>query len=311
VAYKYDVAISFLSCDEGLARELTDILAPNLRVFLYTLRQEDLAGTDGLVTFREVFLQDSRLVVVLFRDGWGETRWTRVESEAITDRFLKEGPSFLFFIMTDPASVPPRWVPDKLIRFNLEDYGIGQAAGAIKLRVQELGGALHRETLADRARRAQEREQFQGETELLRRSERGVKEVQEEAARLVCAVQRLAAEAIQAAPRLGIQSRAIETAVGIRSARVSASVELFAPYINSLNDTCVLARVLAGSIILPGENRFYLKPPKLLREQRYEPDRVQGRGWCWRDAGGRFFSSTEVADELMQSVISVIEDSSR
>lgn len=76
--YEYDVAISFLSRDEGLARELRDHLSPTLRVFLYTHRQQEIAGTDGLVTFRNTFRDISRLAVVLFRTGWGETSWMSV-----------------------------------------------------------------------------------------------------------------------------------------------------------------------------------------------------------------------------------------
>src|SRR5437899_11207412 len=91
--YEYDVAISFLSQDVDLARELADGLSPQLRVFVYIDRQREIAGTDGLTTFRAIFRSATRLVVVLFRNGWGESNWTRVEEEAISDRFLKEGAS--------------------------------------------------------------------------------------------------------------------------------------------------------------------------------------------------------------------------
>ena len=168
--YEYDVAISFLSQDAGLARELSNLLASQLRVFIYTDRQQEIAGTDGLVTLRSVFRDTARLVVVLFRNGWGHSNWTRVEQEAITDRFLKEGAGFLFFVMIDPRSVPPPWVPDKHIRFNLTDFGLEQAVGAIKLRVQDAGGRLRKEGIAERARRAEEEAAFKG-GELLNRGE--------------------------------------------------------------------------------------------------------------------------------------------
>jgi hypothetical protein len=45
MSFEYDVAISFLSRDEGLAKELRDRLSASLRVFLYTHRQPELAGT--------------------------------------------------------------------------------------------------------------------------------------------------------------------------------------------------------------------------------------------------------------------------
>ena len=123
-----DVAISFLNKDLDLAIELRDLLSDSLDVFVYTHRQEELAGTDGLESFRAPFRYRARLVVILYREGWGQTFWTRVEEEAITDRFLKEGREFLFVVMVDD-SAPPPWLPDKLVRYNLKDFGVAQAAG--------------------------------------------------------------------------------------------------------------------------------------------------------------------------------------
>ena len=90
--YEYDVAISFLGRDHGTAVALRELLAPSLRVFEFSSRQEEIAGTDGLATVRQVFGAAARLVVVLHRGGWGESPWTRVEQIAIQDRFLREGP---------------------------------------------------------------------------------------------------------------------------------------------------------------------------------------------------------------------------
>jgi len=63
-------------------------LRANLEVFVYSKKQDQLAGTDGMESFREVFREQSRLNVVLFRAGWGETRFTRVELAAIKDLTL-------------------------------------------------------------------------------------------------------------------------------------------------------------------------------------------------------------------------------
>ena len=45
--FKYDVAFSFLAQDEVLAMQLADQFEGRLRVFLYSRKQEQLAGTDG------------------------------------------------------------------------------------------------------------------------------------------------------------------------------------------------------------------------------------------------------------------------
>src|ERR1017187_472233 len=78
-----DVAISFEGADRALAVTIRDGLAGSLKVFEFTDRQEELAGTDGLESLRWVFHSRARLVVILMRATWGTTWWTRVEMEAI------------------------------------------------------------------------------------------------------------------------------------------------------------------------------------------------------------------------------------
>jgi hypothetical protein len=72
---QYDVAISFLSSDVGVARDLRDRLAPQLRVFLYWHRQEDVSGLD------EVFFL-VRILLILP----GENRYYRREPEVLAER---------------------------------------------------------------------------------------------------------------------------------------------------------------------------------------------------------------------------------
>lgn len=140
-SYDLDIAITFVNEDLAFAGDLRDRLGAALNVFVYNAKQEELAGTDGLQSLREIFRHRARLVVILNRARWGKTDWSRVEEEAITDRFLKEGPSFLFVIMMD-GSAAPLWLPDKLIRFNLKDFGIEQAVAAIKARAIERGSEV-------------------------------------------------------------------------------------------------------------------------------------------------------------------------
>ena len=56
---KFDVAISFLARYEQTAAALYRELSQSLNVFFFPQRQEDLAGTDGLESMREPFLDDS------------------------------------------------------------------------------------------------------------------------------------------------------------------------------------------------------------------------------------------------------------
>src|SRR5438270_2107609 len=107
--HKYDAAVSFLQQDEELARDLVDRVRDRISVFIYSEQQKELAGSDsdGVDTFTRVFAVESRVVVVLYREGWGQTRWTRVEETAIKTRWFNEGFSFLLVIALDQKEPTP------------------------------------------------------------------------------------------------------------------------------------------------------------------------------------------------------------
>jgi hypothetical protein len=109
--YEYDLAISFVAKDESLATDLADQFEERLRIFLYSRKQDKLGGTDGEQTFNEVFAKQSRLVVVLYREGWGKTPWTRIEVTAIRNRAFDEGYYFVLFIPLDGKPSVPKWLP--------------------------------------------------------------------------------------------------------------------------------------------------------------------------------------------------------
>jgi hypothetical protein len=123
----------------------------------------NLAGTDGLESMRTPFFEESRIVVVLYREPWGETPWTRVEQTAIKDSCLEYGWQQFFFLMLDKTSPPPKWLPHTHVRFNYADFGLEQAIGAIKARVKECGGvttpltALKRAELAKKEKNTSKR----------------------------------------------------------------------------------------------------------------------------------------------------------
>src|ERR1035437_5129062 len=157
---KYDVAISFLAKDEEIAAELYASLNKVFEVFFFTKRQESLAGTDGLASMREPFLNDSRIVVVLYRENWGKTKWTAVEETAIKDRGFEHGWDHLFFIALDHESPIPKWLPEHRVRFNYTGFGLVEAIGAIKARVIESGGEYTPLTALKRAQMLQDDEKY-------------------------------------------------------------------------------------------------------------------------------------------------------
>src|SRR5690348_736107 len=98
--FEYDVAISLRHPDRALAERLCDLLAP-MSVFFYRRNQEQIAGGDGVETFSRMFRTESRLNVILFREGWGEGGYTGVESTAIRDRGLTDSFKSVFVIVLD------------------------------------------------------------------------------------------------------------------------------------------------------------------------------------------------------------------
>jgi hypothetical protein len=81
--FKYEVAISFLSSDEMIAQQIADELSDRLEVFIFPEKQKILVGSDGVEKFISVFKNEARLNVIIFRKGWGDTQWTKVEENGI------------------------------------------------------------------------------------------------------------------------------------------------------------------------------------------------------------------------------------
>jgi hypothetical protein len=123
-APKYDVAISFLVQDISLAAELNAKLAKGLSVFFFPHSQEELAGTDGMVSMREPFFSNSRLNVIMYRERWGNTPWTAVEAEAIKGSCLANAYRTLFIFVVEQPEKFPQWIPATHVRFNYGDFSI-------------------------------------------------------------------------------------------------------------------------------------------------------------------------------------------
>ena len=94
--------------------------------FIYSDRQTEIAGKDGEKEFNEVFGSQARLVVVLFREKWGQTSWTQIEETAIRNRAFNETYDFALFIPLFTS-----FIPDSQARFwDQEKASIGLTAGA-------------------------------------------------------------------------------------------------------------------------------------------------------------------------------------
>jgi len=182
--YKYDVAFSFLKEDESLAQEMNSALKDKTKTFLYSKRQDKIAGTDGEESFNKVFGEEARVVVVLYRQGWGNSPWTRIEETAIKNRALVEGYEFTLFILLDEPPTVPNYLPRTYIWFGIHKYGIQVALSVIESKIQSEGGKIKIETTEDIAKRIKDDKIFNNKRLAFLHSEKGIESFRLEAKRL-------------------------------------------------------------------------------------------------------------------------------
>lgn len=302
---KYDVALSFLSVDEPIAAALHDRISEGLNVFFFPRNQEELAGTDGLESMRIPFLEDSRLVVVLYREPWGKTQWTRVEETAIQEGCLKHGWHRLFFIVLDKASALPIWLPLNHVRFNYSDFGLEQAIGAIKARVLENGGIVAPLTALKRA------ELSRLETEYLRekmelRSAASRQLVEQNLLELFRTIERLCTE-INASGNASMQFAADSRQIHLRNNRVSLLVTLEYSY-SPDRPPKLAVREFDKRLAFKGENLFYIDGgPRNVADNKFLPDMNRAReyGWTSVTQPSDFLSSDALADNIVGQFVNL------
>jgi hypothetical protein len=178
--YQYEVGFSFLKQDEAIAYDLNDHIQDRLSTFIYSKKQEDLGGKDGENKFNTVFYQECRVVVVLYRDGWGETPWTRIEETAIKNRAFDKGWDFLLFINMDTNSTLPTWIPRTYIWLDYQRFKTEGAIAVIEHKVKEQGGTSRQETIAEAAERLKRLRKAEKERELFLKSQEAVTQANRE-----------------------------------------------------------------------------------------------------------------------------------
>jgi hypothetical protein len=158
--FKYDIAFSFCQEDENIAYEINDYLKDAHKVFIYSKRQNELVGSDGEIEFKRTFSEYSRVVVVLYREKYGTTTWTRIEEEAIRNRAYDEGYDFTIFIPLEENNAIPKYLPKTRIWYDYMRFGPQNAANIISFLVTERGGQAIKETPKEKAERIKRKIHF-------------------------------------------------------------------------------------------------------------------------------------------------------
>jgi len=305
---KYDVALSFLSTDEPTAAALRDRLREGLEVFFFPRKQEELAGTDGLESMRTPFLEDSRILVVLYREPWGKTPWTRVEQTAIQESCLNHGWHRLFFIVLDKTSTLPIWLPSNYVRFNYADFGLEQAVGAIKARVQESGGVLTPLTPLRRAELfAQDALYIKDKKHL--KSDEGIRTVNQKVSELFTEIRRLCRD-INAKGHLSIRVSSNTnpdqiTQLLLTNDQISLDVYWRQSFSNSIDGCALVVREFNGRVALPGEYQIHFIDTAILRETRFLPELSRAREYGWIEQGkpSQLLSSIALSEKCVMQFV--------
>jgi hypothetical protein len=306
--FEFDIAFSFHSLDEGLATELNDLLQDRFRTFLYSKRQEMLAGSDGEERFNSVYGGRARCVVVFCRKEWGETPFTRIEQTAIKNRAYNEGYDFTLFIPTDAPPTVPRWLPKTRLWFGLERFGLKGLAAVVEARIQELGGEPRIESVADRAARLQRQIDFKTAKERFRSTETGVKEAVAAFSKLVEALQTRTASVTASSRLTGLQIRKIGDIWAISGLGPWVTIHWWQRYTNSLSDSPLRVDFFDSVPRMPGtfpavEEGTRIKS-LIFEYHLVGPDR---HGYVESADGDRSYSGEELADHLLRLYFDVAE----
>jgi hypothetical protein len=268
---------------------------------VYSKQQEQLAGTNGLESFREAFRTRSRLVVVLYRNGWGETPWTRIEQTAITDRCLAEGWDSLLFVMLDDAVNPPKWLPTSNIRLSFPQYGFEQLLGAIKLRAQTLGSTPILETAYTRAERLKRDTDLRNQRLQLLEKE-GRTAVEREYKAVVSVVARTIGDTQSQFSTDEVQAMfGRDEVLTLRAKNVSINAYLYITY--PLTEARIVVQYWKGRLSFSGGG-YIGREPVVISAKRHYFDYQAAYGWCWRAEASTSQPQTspQLADELVKEL---------
>lgn len=296
--YQYDVAFSFNALDEGLATQINHLLRPRLKTFLYSERQKELAGTDGQETFSAVYGRTSRIVVVLYRPEWGQTKWTQVEQNAIRQRAFDNGWDFTTFIPTADNPTMPAWFPKTRLYVGLQRWGVTGAAAAIEARAQEAGSRPREETASERAARFAQEKKFAETQERFLRSREGVAAANASYEEFSTSLSAIAAEMAEAGTQARYQdSDTFRILSGLARCSMVCS---FSPYwSNDLEGALLTATFYKGFPRLPGFMPTFDKAiPIQSRRYRFALLVEGTAGWIGLDENDRTFTGVELSNHL-------------
>ncbi len=300
--FEYDIAFSFLQEDEDLAMQLNDLLQDRFKTFIYSKAQEKLVGKDGENEFNAVFGEQARTVAVLYRPGWGESPWTRIEENAIKNRAYNHGYDFTTFIILDGR--PPKYIPKTYIWLSFEIYGLDGAAAVLESRATEKGGEPSVESVADKAARLKRVEQFEEQKRSFRDSYDGVAAAGKAYSKLLEALSANAAHLQKEGLRCEVGTYGYITAVSGNG--VWQTCLWRCNVANSLREALLVVCYVDGVPRLPGTHPVH-DVPNVIEELNFTYELVRPHVSEWVGPDGKSYSSEALAEHLLKTFMDLQE----
>lgn len=235
-----------------------------------------------------------------------------MEQTAITDRSLKQGWASLLFIVLDKDSQLPKWLPETHVRFSLETYGVEQAIGAIKLRVQEVGGVVERPSAVTIAKRLKEEATLRSDQERLFRDQTWVQSTAKSAVETLMKSLMAEGEKLSSEAGLKIECGYEPFYAGFRAVmrygRVTLAADWFQRYTNVIEDVRLECTEYNARIHLQRERMMMLREPSTIRKKTYKPilNLARKLQWTEGDKPGHL-SNEEVVRRIVEQLLDLID----
>lgn len=309
--YSYDVAISLLSQDQEYAERLEQHIRAVVRgeVLLYSSRQRELAATGEIVTtFMRIFRDEARVVVILYRPGWGKTEYTSIEEDAIKSRRARTtSTQFVVVVAMEPPHTPEWYPGDSEFWLDPSTFSPDAIAAVIAQRVHESGGTIGKEGPVERAKRLQRLQSREDERQN-RLEKEGPAQFAREVAALSSLLKQQAAELSETTEVLATYTQRGELcAVSYRWATLVCAWKL--PYLNSVKNASVTLTIQDKNPLLGRYHDEYPEAKVVLRT-RFGFNLDSSGAWGWKANQGSsndldlpFSTTSELVDWALGELI--------
>ncbi len=300
--FKYDIAISFLADDEQLAVDISERINEKFEVFIYSKRQEKLAGTDGQDYFSKVFNEEARTVMILYRSRWGETPWTRVEETAIKDRWFRNGYEFLLMIPLEDADLP-KWFPKTMLYYDYKSFGLDGLPPVIYSHLKRNGATEKKSSLDSIISKIDSDKKFKEDLEGYIRSQKSADDFILEAHKLFQFIRDKVSEINKRYDKINMALKEERERCIICYDGYELNFYHHQAYSNTSEGSNILFRIYKGYHL------GYQAPsdkPKQLREEFFEltKDRLGNTVWKSRRVGDTYLSE-ELIDKKLEELITI------